>query len=73
MYSRKQFILLAARHCSDFVKKCQSFLSFIEKESCIEPDNSIPESLFLEVMRLGLDPGTMNTIQLSDTVRHFKD
>ena len=72
MYSRKQFFIEAAKHCIGFVRKCISISSFIEEENNKDLDISDKESLFVEAMRLGIDPGTMDMRQLSCEVKIAK-
>jgi hypothetical protein len=73
MYSRKQFFIEAAKHCLDFVGTWISIPSrLIEKYDNKDSDSSNQESLFLEAMRLGIDPGTMDMSQLSYEVKLAK-
>jgi len=72
MYSRKQFLIGAAKHCLDFVGECISISSFIEEKHSKVSDCSDQELLFFEAMRLGIDPGTMDMRQLSCEVKLAK-
>jgi hypothetical protein len=72
MYSRKQFFIVTAKHCLDFVRKCIPSPSLIEEDHNKDSDISDQESLFFEAMRLGIDPGTMGMGQLSCEVKLAK-
>ena len=72
MYSRKQFFIETAKHCFDFVMKCTPGSSLIEKDHNKDTGISDQESLFFEAMRLGIDPGTMDTGLLSCEVKLTK-
>lgn len=72
MYSRKQFFFAAAERCFDLVKSCNSFLSLQKEDQVKESDALIPESLFLEAISLGIDPGTMDVEQLISAVNSSK-
>ncbi len=72
MYSRKQFFYAAAKKCIDLIKSCKSFLSFEERDQATESSDLIPESLFLEAICLGIDPGTMDVEQLVYAVKNAK-
>lgn len=69
MYTRKQFFHMVAKHCFDLVRTCSSISSPIKDDNKKESDRSDHESLFLEAMRLGIDPGTMDRNRLSQTVK----
>lgn len=73
MYTRKQFFIMGAKHCFDFARACSSILSLIKDENKKDIDQPDNESLFLEAMRLGIDPGTMDNSQLSRTVKFLKE
>lgn len=73
MYSRKEFLVMAVKQCSDFVKKVNSDLSYAEEETITGSEGTDPDSMFLEAMRLGIDPGTMDMNQLSRTVSLAKE
>jgi len=73
MYTRKQFFIKGAKHCFDFVRTCASIPSLIEENSKRDSNRSDHESLFLEAMHLGIDPGTMDKSQLSQTVNLLKE
>jgi len=73
MYTRKQFFIKGAQHCFDFIRTCSSIPSLIEEDLKKDSDRSDHESLFLEAMRLGIDPGTMDKKQLSQTVKLLKE
>ena len=72
MYSRKQFFIVTAKHCLDFVRKCIPIPSPIEEDHHKDSENPRQESLFLEAMRLGIDPGTMEMSHLSGEVNLAK-
>ena len=72
MYSRKEFLITATKHCFDFARTCISIPLAIEQELEKESDFSSYESLFLEAMRLGIDPGTMDKGQLLQAVKLAK-
>jgi hypothetical protein len=72
MYSRKQFFIVTAKHCLDFVRKCISISSIIEEDHNKDSDSSDQESLFFEAIRLGIDPGTMDMSHLSCEVKLVK-
>ena len=72
MYTRKEFFIMAGKYCSDFARKCISIPLAIEDEFKKESDSSNYESLFLEAMRLGIDPGTIDKSQLSQAVKVAK-
>ena len=72
MYSRKQFFIVTAKHCLDFVKKCIPIPSLIEEDHHKDSENFNQKSLFLEAMRLGIDPGTMDMSHLSCEVNLAK-
>ena len=48
-------------------------LTTIEEDFKKDSDGSDYESLYLEAMRLGIDPGTMDKKQLSQTVKLLKE
>ncbi len=73
MYTRKQFFIIGAKHCFDFVRTCASIPWLIKEDNKKESDRSDHEPLFLEAMRLGIDPGTMDRNQLSQTVKLLKE
>lgn len=73
MYTRKEFFITATKHCLDFVRTCISIPLAIEEELEKESDSSNHESLFLEAMRLGIDPGTMDRDQLLQAVKLAKE
>ena len=64
MYSRKQFFFVAASRCFDLIKSCHSSLLSQGDNHDKESTDLNRESLFLEAMRLGIDPGTQNVKQL---------
>ena len=68
MYSRKQFFFTAAERCFDLIKSCNSLFSLQNEDKILESAELIPESLFLEAISLGIDPGTMNEEQLIHAV-----
>lgn len=68
MFSRKQFFFHAAQRCFDLIKSCNSFFSLPDEDKIQESTELIPESLFLEAICLGMDPGTMNEEQLIHAV-----
>lgn len=72
MYTRKEFFIMAGKYCSDFVRKCISTPLAIEGELKKETDSYNYESLFLEAMRLGIDPGTMDRGQLLQAIKLAK-
>lgn len=72
MYSRKQFFFAAAERCFDLIKSCDSLLSFQKKDRIKESSELVPESLFLEAISLGIDPGTMDVEQLISAVNSSK-
>lgn len=72
MYSRKQFLFAAAGKCFDFIKSCNSFLSLQNEDQRKGSAELIPQSLFLEAISFGLDPGTMASEQLIRTVNRLK-
>ena len=72
MYSRKQFFFAAAGKCFDLIKNCNSFLSLQHEDQCKESAELLPESLFLEAISLGIDPGTMASEQLIQAVNRLK-
>lgn len=72
MYSRKQFFIVTAKHCLDFVRKCIPIPSRIKDDHHKDSENSHQESLFFEAIRLGIDPGTMGMSQLSCEVNLAK-
>lgn len=73
MYSRKEFLLSAVEHCFSFAKEFHTLLSPSEDEANGKPNDAGLEPLFLEAMRLGIDPGTMSVKQLSQTVNLAKE
>jgi hypothetical protein len=72
MYSRKQFFIETAKHCLDFARKCISTPFLIKEDQNKDSESSDQESLFLEAMRLGFDPGTMDRSHLSCEVKLAK-
>jgi len=68
MYSRKQFFFVAASRCFDLIKSCHSSLLSQGDNHDKESTGLNRESLFLEAMRLGIDPGTQNVKQLIEAV-----
>ena len=72
MYSRKEFLITATKRCFDVVRTCISIPLAIEEELEKESDSSNHESLFIEAMRLGIDPGTMDKGQLLQAVKLAK-
>lgn len=72
MYTRKEFFIMATKHCFDFVKTHISSSLLNGEDLNKEYDSSNYESLFLEAMRLGIDPGTMDSGQLSQAVKFAK-
>ena len=73
MYTRKEFFIAIARNCLDFAKAYISTPLEIEEEFKKESDSSAYETLFLEAMNLGIDPGTMGSGQLLEAVRFAKE
>jgi len=73
MYSRKQFFIQGAKRCFGLVRTCSSVPSLFQEEYKKGSDRSDHESLFLEAMRLGIDPGTMDRNQLSQAVKLLKE
>ena len=72
MFTRKQFFIISARHCLDFVRTCIS-PSFFNIEGPTETSNiSSNESIFFEAMRSGIDPGTMSRSQLAQEIKLAK-
>jgi hypothetical protein len=73
MYSRKQFFFVAAERCFNLIKDLASQISFQKEDPAIESAELIPESLFLEAICLGIDPGTMDEDQLIMAVNHLRN
>jgi hypothetical protein len=73
MYSRKQFFFAVAGKCFDLIKSCNSFLTFQKEDQVKESDEQICESLFLEAISLGIDPGTMGEEQLIMAVNSLRE
>lgn len=73
MYSRKEFLVMAVKQCSDFVNKVNSNVALTKEESINGSEEIDPDSMFLEAMRLGIDPGTMDMNQLSRTLTLAKE
>jgi len=63
---------MAGKYCSDFVRRCISTPLAIEGELKKETDSYNYESLFLEAMSLGIDPGTVDMNQLSQAIKLAK-
>ena len=72
MYTRKEFLITATKHCLDFARTCISIPMAIEQGLEKESDSSGHESLFIEAMRLGIDPGTMDRGQLLQAIKLAK-
>jgi len=72
MYTRKQFFVSSAKQCFKFCRSCLSVPSIIEEDFKGNLGRPNHESLFLEAMRLGIDPGTMDMKELSRTVKLIK-
>ncbi len=64
---------MAVKQCADFVKKVNSDFSLTEEETINGSEGTDPDSMFLEAMRLGIDPGTMDMNQLSRTLSFAKE
>jgi hypothetical protein len=69
MYSRKQFLTVAAMRFLELIRTCNSILSCHEDES----DELSPKSIFIEAMRLGIDPGTLDKKQLLQAVNDARE
>ena len=72
MFSRKQFFYEAAGKCFELIKNCEAFFSFQKDDHAKESADLIPESLFIEAISLGIDPGTMDVEQLIQAVESSK-
>jgi len=72
MYSRKQFFLAVAGRCFDLFKSCHSLFAIQNEDHANESAGLVPESLFLEAISLGIDPGTMDVKQLIMAINSLK-
>ena len=72
LYTRKQFLTKATKHCLEFVRTCISIPSFIEEEHDKDSDSYNHKSLFFEAMSLGIDPGTMDRSQMLQAIKLAK-
>ena len=73
MVSRKEFLVMAVKQCSDFINKVNSDIALTKEGSINGPEMTDPDSMFLEAMRLEIDPGTMDMNQLSQTLTLAKE
>ena len=69
MFTRKQFFIISAKHCLDFVRTCISPSLFNAEGPTKTSNISSNESLFFEAMRSGIDPGTMDRSQLAQEIK----
>jgi len=69
MFTRKQFFIISAKHCLDFVRTCISPSFFIAEGPTKTSNISSNESLFFEAMCSGIDPGTMGRSQLAQEIK----
>lgn len=72
MYTRKEFIINSAKHCFEFCRSCLSIPLKIEENGTTNSGVIDQEALFMEAMGLGIDPGTMDTRELSGVVALLK-
>ena len=73
MYSRKQFFAAVAMRCIELIKTCNSIIICQEEESTDDSDEWSSQSIFLEAMRLGIDPGTLDARKLLQAVNDARE
>jgi hypothetical protein len=69
MYSRKQFILKALQKVTQLVGDLPLCSSPFHEPEPPNPNGIDTEKLFQKAMELGIDPGTMDIIQLTQIVQ----
>ena len=69
MYSRKQFILKVLQKVTQLVGDLPLCSSLFHEPESPNPNGFDTERLFQKAMALGIDPGTMDIIQLTQIVQ----
>jgi len=72
VYTRKGFLILAGKRSFAFVRKCLSLSFPFEDQPNKDSDSCKDETLFLEAMRVGIDPATMDKGKVLQAVKAAK-